>query len=274
MRLVKIFLSILLFILFVSCGIEDTLYFQEPKNLSYKNESYNSYLVFTGYNQEILESDQYLFCGYDVYYYFSNSDSKKRAQVKYPVLSTSSGGGNQSLVQIDELRFGRDIYDGVKKSSFVNAYQYISLPVTKTMIKRVLEEGNNYNVKVYFKDIAENGIVEDYTSAVDDSSGNNPYKKGSDDYILIDNMFPAYEEYHNVSWLTDVEEKDFLGFYDARYYLNVAKITPTVSGIYDVYRVYFYIVAKGFDSLSKSSLSNFTESSSSSTVAVDFYIQR
>lgn len=258
---------LLLLVFLLSCGIEDTLYFKEPVNIgiNYDNDEVPS-IEFYGYNQES-ESGDYLFVGYDIFYYFGgNADSKKRAVVykPYPKLNKTdtSTSRNSNLITAHDIRGGRSIYSnmGSDDSYFLYIYQKISLPVTKEIINDVLYEGNSDNVVLYFND-----------KVINDGDYCNPYV--SNETVIFDRIYPALDDYPDDYATYDDE---FQGFLDIRYYKELGVTAEAEStDEYKIYKCKMYFVAKGLDSTQKASSldSSLVESVKSSTIEVKFKVK-
>ena len=178
------------------------VYFQEPRNLHYESDGF---LYFNGANQE--EDDgEYLFVGYDVYYYFSDSKNAKKAMVRMPSTPDPDTIWHESphsklISFVSDTRFPSSEFS---ESYLRTIYQYVTFPVTEDMIDDVLEKNNNDNVKICF-----------HNSDLIESGQTNP-KQNSSSYIIMEELFPNYSEYSSQSWADEVSD-DFRGFLDRRY---------------------------------------------------------
>ena len=262
-RIIIFFVFILFFI--NSCGIENSMYFQEPRNVSaYIKSTINpipttgtdsAAIKFYGYNQE-KDSGNYVFAGYDVYYYFPGSSTKRRANVLNPVLPSNTKLINfpvSSPVQFPAPYFPES-----------NFYQVITIPVNDSMISNILTQGANDNVRFTF---GKDDIIAtaDYSNP---SNGGISGEAGS--YVYLGSIFPAYSEYKDRTWGSN--DTAFEGFYDIDYYINmgISPVTGNPDGSVDcVYKVFFYIIAKGFNTDYERN-QNFVESIPSSVVEVYF----
>lgn len=247
-----LFLFVLILFFQNTCGVEDsTIFFQEPRNLSYDEANFT--LRFDGYNQEE-DGDEYLFIGYDVYYYF-NKDSKnaKKAAVRIPKISEpreNPAGVNIHSTLLD--------YRSVSiESSFSNysdddkntIYQDVTFPVTEEMIEDVLRKSKSDNVRLCF----DNTLTIPF-------GDENPKKVGND-YILLEELFPKYDEYKSKieagQW---GNINDYKGFLDIDYYnYNDCSIYQTV-GTDNYYKMKVFIIAKGFNSNTERNKGNYIES--------------
>ena len=255
-----------LFLLFVflfinNCGIEDeSMYFQEPRNLEIKNNSTtNVEVYFYGYNQEE-DDDEYLFIGYDVYYYFTDSKAYKKAAVKNPEIDDLSH--DTALIDFRDLtedayRFPTDKFSDSYMEDF---YQYVTIPVTHKMIDDILNKGNNDNVRFCFHNHAIN----------DETSDTNPYMVTADDYIYIDQIYPNYYEYKDKDW--GENDNDFIGFYDQDYYdeYNIEKVRD--DGGYYYYEICLWIIAKGSNSQIERTKDSYTESIKSELIKIELKV--
>lgn len=243
------FLIILItLILCNTCGIEDTtMYFQEPKNLAYDEAS--STIYFDGYNQE-KDGDEYLFVGYDVYYYF-NDDSKsaKKAAVRMPQHSMDRYKVNQNNhAPLLDFSTVSSSFQGFSAYDLDIIYQDVTFPVTEDMIDNVLEEGKSDNVKLCFNRPATLGTV-------------NP-KKVSDDHIYLEELFPKFEQYKsqvvdNGLW---GGYDDFYGFLDLDYYNYYGYTSYATEGSNNLYKMKIFVIAKGFNSNTKRNKGDYIES--------------
>lgn len=272
----KIFFLIAFIPLFLtSCGLEDILFFEPPTLFRYVAESDESvYIEFTGFNQEQEDTGKYCFVGYDVYYYFDSESNKARAQIYLPnlcltadettdVTVTDKNRINEMLLTWDNFYDGREnFYGNITETYRKQLYRYVTLPVTLGMIRNVLYDGNSSNVRAYFGDMGN-------TSGERHS---NPQIIGSNEFIRFINLFPNIDHYPDDYDYEEYERngKQFKGFRDARFYKKMG-INP-VSGTANEYKCYFYAVAKGFDSATKTSFTSFSESSKSSTIQITFTV--
>ncbi|MBN1216776.1 MAG: hypothetical protein JXA99_15215, partial [Candidatus Lokiarchaeota archaeon] len=243
------------------CGIEDTtMYFQEPKNLAYNEATFT--ISFDGYNQEE-DDDEYLFVGYDVYYYFNDdSGSALKAAVRIPKQS-------ETRFELDpNIHTPLFNFVGVD-SSFSNysvndldiIYQDVTFPVTEEMIDDVLEEGKSDNVRLCFDRPAVIGTE-------------NP-KKVSNDHIYLEELFPKYEQYKSqieASNWGDIDE--FWGFLDIDYY-NYYSYTPYQTiGSDNYYKMKIFVIAKGFNSNTERNKGDYIESLKSSVREISIRVDQ
>lgn len=258
------FLPFLLF-LFVSCGIENTLYIKEPTEVKVSYDFYKvPVITFYGYNQEELDGN-YLFMGYDLYYYFDAGSTHRRARVlnstPYLKKDDTTAARNKNLITALDMRGTRKIYENFSDSSMLNIYSYITFPVTESIIKDILTEANTNNVEIYFDNKTAN-----------DGDFSNPYVSSHERKVYIDNIYPAYEEYPT-DW--DKLEGGFLGFFDYEYYKKNEIRAFKDDGDEYIYRGYFYLKAKGVENFTSTSfVTTLLESNSSSTVQVDFVVKK
>ncbi len=268
MKYIYIILLVLITLIFLNtCGIEDTtMYFQEPKNISYDDA--NFMIKFDGYNQEE-DGDEYLFVGYDVYYYFNDdSGSAKKAAVRIPKITGTRGTFHSDLI---------DFRDPNVDSSFQNfttteldeIYQDVTFPVTEEMIDDVLEEGNSDNVRLSF----ENTLLIPNTD-------DNPKKISGNDYILLEELFPKYEQYKSYmeagTW-GGINDNDnattFKGFLDQNYYNHYSISLYKNEAGFNYYKMKIFVIAKGFNSNTERNKGDYIESLKSSvkevTIKVD-----
>jgi len=263
----KNLISILLFIsflatLFLSCGIEDSIFFQEPQNVSIDNNDSQKVLVrFKGYNQE-KDGDYFLFVGYDVYYYFVPGQTPLKATVYKPYYSQ-----NDKLLDLtndnftvgpseNQIRFPTGFFKNME-----DFYKYTTIPVKLNMIENVLTDKDD-NVKFCFHDYEGN----------DSTNDKNPHISGNS-YIILDNLFPNPIEYEEKIWYEDDTKETFKGFYDYEYYTNLNITHVGEDGADRFYLMYLYIVAKGFNSGDEIDRNpNYVESSRSLTKQVRFRV--
>lgn len=248
---------------FFSCGIEDIVYLEPPSAFrAIDSGGGNYYLSFTGFNNEEKINGEYIFIGYDVFYYFSSESDKRRVQVFEPNPSwnvASSNGKNKTLVPGEVLKKDRGIYNAISNENFLEIYKRVTLPVTKKMIDEILWEGNSSNVILYFDN---EGYNPDLYSNPDGST--QQVIRYADLYPNVDDYPDRYSEYEANG------KEPFKGFLDARFYRK-AGIKP-ISDTTNQYRCYFYVLAKGFDGMGRTALENFTESTKSSTITVTFTV--
>lgn len=237
MMKVKLLLFLSVFIFLFTCGIEDIIYFREPQDITVDGVNPEKNMVyFYGFNQEETEGN-YLFVGYDVYYYFGSSSSAKKAAVKNPYVPTSTN--------LIDYKSTDDAYRFANFTNTNDLYQQFTIPVTVEMIEDVLKEGNSDNVKFCFHDY---GLITD--------GRDNPYidSSSSKKKLLVDLVYPQFSEYQNKDW-ADYDDingayDDFKGFYDWDYY-EALNIPYSAFGTgYRDYKMYIYIVARGFSSSS------------------------
>jgi len=240
-----------------TCGLEDNLiYFQEPRNVHVENNGTGTVKVyFYAYNEEEDAGDK-LCCGYDVYYYFTNSSNAKRAAVKIPILT----GRNSDFSELEDYtkfdRFPDDIFDKD------DIYQLITIPVTNNMLNEVLDEkGNNDNVRFCFHN--DESIIKDL------SGDYNPKINSGEDYIFMEEIFPNYDEYQGEDW--GENDPDFKGFYDQDYYDEMGISPVETVGTDKTYKMYIWIIAKGHNSAGEIS-KDFTESIKSSIITVNLKV--
>ena len=235
----KYYLIIFLILLF-SCGIEDSVYFQEPTYIHIKNNaSENVELLFKGYNQE-RDGIYYLLIGYDVYYYFDKEENAKKMVVKNPYISK-----NSKLIDLSNDQYPPDPPNSpyrFPKSRFPNMeefYKTTTIPVSLEMIEKVLSDKND-NVRFCFHNDSIN----------DGTSDKNPYKDLNNGFIFMDQLFPNTTEYEGAAWLDESNDGVFKGFYDKRYYDNkgISYEDESSPPIYYIYKMYLYIIAKGYNS--------------------------
>lgn len=246
-----------------SCGIEDSMYFQEPQELEIVNNDTESVEIrFKGYNQE-KQGIYYLFVGYDVYYYFDKIENRKKAVVRYPYNSS-----NLKLIDLSTDYF--TITDPLSENKFRfpnppftimdDFYKNTTIPVTLDMIDKTLSDKTD-NVRFCFHNNAIN----------DKATQKNPHNN-SGNYIYMDMIYPNPTEYEGkydslqFYWGDDT---NFKGFYDIDYY-NYYNIKPyRTEGSTNTYRLYIYIVAKGYNSADDIDRNpNFTESANSPVISI------
>jgi hypothetical protein len=259
-----------------ACGLEDILFFESPTGFRYVEEGSgeSGYVEFTGFNQEQEDTGRYCFIGYDIYYYFDSESTKAKAQLYLPNPYLSEDDWidlsditvnrlNQELLPWSYFYEGReDFYGKITEKYQKELYRYVTLPVTLQMIKDVLYDGNSSNVRAYFGDIY---------SKKEEFSNPDPELQQSE-YISFFNLFPNIEHYPDDFNYEEYEKngKEFKGFRDERFYKKM-KVNP-VSGTTNRYKCYFYAVAKGFDSTTKTSFTVCSESSKSSTISIEFEV--
>jgi hypothetical protein len=257
-----IFYTLTFSIIFAGCGIENSMYFQEPRNvIAYIKGTSNpittsgtdsAAIKFYGYNQE-KDNSKYVFAGYDIYYYFPSSTTKRKANVMNPILPS-----NAKLIPFVTNEPSRFPSTNFQDSNF---YQVISLPVTNSMIDNNLTQGSNDNVRFTFG-------YDDLTGTQYPMIGGISGEAGS--YVYLGAIFPTLSEYNGKSWGS--LDPNFQGFYDLDYYINnsITPISGNPSTPTDcVYQAYFYLVAKGFNSDIERN-QNFIESIPSTVVTVYF----
>lgn len=260
---------LLMMILVLNCGLEESgISYNEPENVEVKEDELDRvYISFDGYNQEGYGA-VYTFVGYRIFYSFPDDSNELKAVVRYPkvanIPSDPTTDENPTLINFFQLNehFSNDAprfdYDAASTPAvFVDIYKNISLPVTLSMIEDVLTETNGENVRIYFHDDEENGLLSDETIIIQ----SNPYQSSSD-YIFIDNVYPNPTEISG--WLTYVSGlglddltdvvANFKGFYDY-YFMRYKEYkgdlatgsieAGTESGVF-YYSVDFYIEALGF----------------------------
>ncbi len=253
LKKVSLILTVL-FVVFVSCGIEDSLYFQEPRFFEIGGSEFDLLVYFYGHNQE-KDNEKYLFVGYDIYYYFDNIANAKRAQVRDPSYTLPRDGEKGLIDFTDAVRFPPDNYGAV-----TDIYKDVSFPVTIQMIEDVLYEGNNQNVVFTLRKTGS-------------SSPTNPFIDAN--RVILEQLYPNYNDYYNQIWGS--LDPDFLGFYDADFYkyFNIqynAELSPNPD-LYKTYEVNFYVIAKGFNS-DHERTKNFTRSISSSVVRLNISVDQ
>lgn len=255
-----------------SCGLEDILFFEPPTGFRSVTESEeNIYVEFTGFNQEQEDTGKFCFVGYDIYYYFESESTKAKAQIYLPNLYltadettdetvTDKNRLNEELLPWSDFYSEREnFYGNITETYRKQLYKYVTLPVTMRMIRDVLYDGNSSNVRAYFGDTFLAGKFSNPSSI-------------ERDYIRFVNLFPNTDHYPDGYDYEEYEKngKPFRGFRDARFYKKMG-VNP-ISGTTDEYKCYFYAVAKGFDSATKTSFTSFSESSKSSTISITFKI--
>ncbi|MCG8573219.1 MAG: hypothetical protein MJB14_24050 [Spirochaetes bacterium] len=267
MKRILIFALIVIFL--TNCGIKYTTYFQEPVLLEVPDSANGTELVYfhcTAYNNEEDENEN-LLAGYDLYYFFSISDLDSDS--RYDTPQTKAGALKAQVYYPNNLSSGRnsDLYNfpGSEPSRFppsdftdTEVYEDISIPVTDSMIDDILsDEDNDENLEIHF-----------YNYAINDGN-NNPYKDSGSGTVIMDEVYPNQSEYSGEDW-----ETDYLGFLDKDFY-DYYGINPLdgEGGVdYEIYRVYFYLKAKGFNSNEERSPSEFVYSDSSSSLEVKFKV--
>ncbi len=276
MNILKHFFYCIFLFFFISCGIEDTIYFKEPSNITVDYDiDKNPVISFYGYNQEKPDG-HYLFVGYDLFYYFTTPETAKKAAVfnPNPYLNNQDvvTSRNKNLITIQAIKGTRSIYqlfpvadttkDSVSESTnlLLSIYKYVTIPVTESIIENVLTEANTNNVKIYFHN--------DFTN---DSDFSNPQINTAESYIFIDKVYPHSLDY------PEGYDAEFKGFLDPTFYKKLLQAgiggSPiSFNGDIYTFRCYFYLIAKGFDNLSRTSLNTFTNSVNSTTFTVDFTV--
>ena len=198
--LLLIIISIITIILLNTCGIEDTtLFFQEPRNFHILDQG-NYIFSFYGFNQE-KDADRFVFAGYDIWYYFTSSKNAKKANVRYPFVNnpdTIHDSPHSKLLDVisdsnDPGRFPADQF------SISDIYRYITFPVNSDMISNILKKGKNDNVRFSLINLAEPS-----------PSDFNPKKVN--DYIIMEELYPNYDEYGTFTGTRSVGGK-FLRFF-------------------------------------------------------------
>ncbi len=253
-------LTILILLFQNTCGIEDsTIFFQEARNLSYDEANFT--LRFDGYNQEE-DGDEYLFVGYDVYYYFNNnSKSAKKAAVRLPKITTARGGANHSNL----LDYTNPMVNSSFSSYSFNdkdiIYQDVTFPVTDEMIDDILKKGRSDNVRLTFDN---NNLIL--------PADINP--NTISDYILMEELFPKYEEYKSQieagSW-GGVDA--FSGFLDIDYYNYYGiPFTFDIASGKNKYKMWIFVIAKGFNSNTERNKGNYIESLKSTVIEITIEI--
>lgn len=227
--------------LFFSCGIEDSVYFQEPINVYVENNGTESVkILFKGYNQE-KDGIYYLLVGYDVFYYFNKQEDAKKIVVKNPYISK-----NSKLIDLSNDQYPLNPPNSpyrFPKTRFLNMeefYKTTTIPVSLEIIDKILSDKND-NVRFCFHNDSIN----------DGTSDKNPYKALDNSFIFMDELFPNPVEYENASWLDESNDGVFKGFYDKRYYdsKGISYIEEESNPpIYYIYKIYLYIIAKGYNS--------------------------
>lgn len=249
----RVFFIFIIIILFTTCGLKYETIFNSPSSVDVDDDIKTEIsITFTADNQE-KDLDKYLLAGYDVYYYFEKSSDSKLAMVKDPVFLDDDNRNPKLIDFVDDEpdRFPEDPFDNI------DIYQDITIPVTEDMIEDILKEGENDNVVIYFHDHDINN----------DSGEKNPYDDS--DRVIIDEVYPKYSDYKNQSW----GDEDFKGFYDIDFY-NAQNVDPVEdTATYSIYKVYFYIIAKGFNSDIERD-DSYVKSVKSSTVEVGFKVEK
>ncbi|OHD08404.1 MAG: hypothetical protein A2086_08685 [Spirochaetes bacterium GWD1_27_9] len=252
-----IFFITLLSLLFFACGIENSQYYQAPDGIYVDdNGSQDISVKFYGYNQEKnISGSDYIFVGYDVYYYFSNNNQHKIANVRKPDTSI-----NKKLLPFPKVDAADLTADKSKDKypyrdstdlfyNYINTFyqSIVTFPLTNKMIDEILKEGNANNVRFNFA--RKDDISRPQTS---DVTQNNPYIK--DEYVFLGEIYPQYTDYNgktiqieNSAFEFGKPENNFLGFYDKDYYDYLGVKEESTDGDYLIYKVYFYIVARGFN---------------------------
>ncbi|HOJ64822.1 MAG TPA: hypothetical protein PLE45_10420 [Spirochaetota bacterium] len=232
-----IIISLILF----SCGFEDSVYFMEPSNIHLENSGTDQVkILFKGYNQE-MDNIYYLLIGYDVYYYFDKEENAKKMVVRNPYISK-----NSKLLDLSNDQYPPNPPDSpyrFPKTTFPHMeefYKTTTIPVSLEMIKDVLTDKND-NVRFCFHNDPIN----------DNTTDKNPYKDPANSFIFMEELYPNPSEYENASWLDEINDGVFKGFYDKRYYDNkgISYITEESNPpLYYIYKMYVYIIAKGYNS--------------------------
>jgi len=241
------------------------------------NDSEEVTVKFYGYNQERGKDEtvanNYLFVGYDIYYYFlSKSDVKKKAMVKQPKVPSNNKLRPFPAVDVDyeptqsEAKNKKRFPEINFSPGMDNFFKEVTYPVTIEMIKNVLISGANNNVRFSFKTEYPDMTSDVYSNPfeVKDAAGN---------YIQFGGIYPYEDDYINASWGDEKDGYTFYGFYDKDFYdfNNIA--AESDDGSYSFYKVYFYIVAKGFRDADLSNRNrSYLESAQSSHVEVRFKV--
>ena len=257
---------------------DDLIYFKEPVNVVVdNNSSQDVWVKFFGFNQERgkgdTTSDKFLLVGYDIYYYFpTKSDTKKKANVKLPRIPL-----NRKLIQFPtvDVEYDTKQADQKNKKRFPEInfpttmdyfYKDVSYPVTIKMVKDILKDGVNNNVRFSFKTTYPDMTTDDFANPMILSDSANGY-------IQLGGIYPNEDDYINYIWGDERDGKFFYGFYDRDYY-DYQEIKPeSDDGTYSIFKVYFYIVAKGFkDADLPNRNRSFLESSQSSHIEIKFKV--
>lgn len=264
-------------LLFISCGIKDSLFLKAPENLRvYNNRGTvnDLYLAFDAFNQEKEDAaGEYLLVGYELWYYIDNINDAKICNVFFPY-DTTNPTSNPTLINLigETGRF--------PSGNFTNQYLYqqVSIPVSKTMIDNALSDGNSANVLVYFGDNPINGTMSYDTSTntfTNSDTKTDPYLNG--DTVIFDRAYPVKSDcdiLYNYNAFNKEDYQDhfnssFAGFFTAEYYTYVKGLPAGQSH----YTVKFYVTAIGFESDSTRTAGNLQlRSDPSNTVSVDFQV--
>ncbi|HOV14622.1 MAG TPA: hypothetical protein PK771_10090, partial [Spirochaetota bacterium] len=249
-----------------------------PNNVVVDNNETEEVLVkFFGFNQERgkddTTSDSFLFVGYDIYYYFpSKSETKKKANVKIPKVPL-----NKKLVPFPNVDLNYDSKQSEAKnkkrfpelnfnSTMDNFYKETTYPVTIDMIKNVLKDGVNNNVRFSFRTTYPDMTSDNYS---------NPWvlEDTANKYIQFGGIYPNEDEYVNYIWGDEKDGKTFYGFYDRDYYDYMGIKPEKDDGSYSYFKVYFYIISKGFREADLSNRNrSYLESSQSTHIEVRFKV--
>ncbi len=211
--------------------------------------------------------EYYLIVGYDIYYSFASGSSFKKANVFDPFMTADGEGYHDANTTLYDMstqvfpdgsqRFPSKVY----KSIYEEFYASTTFPIPLEFVQYLNDR--DYNVRFCFFDDSFNN----------EAGGKNPYINNGN--VYLDNVYPYFDDYEK-SWykkLKDDETDKFIGFYDYRYYYKLGIPAVYKSGNLNIYKMWLYIVAKGFNSADEvDRIPNYMESSKSATKEIYFVV--
>lgn len=233
----------------------------------------DGWIRFKADNQEYERrnaQEYYLIVGYDIYYSFTSGSAFYKANVYDPFLTAEYGSDtayHDANVQLYDM--STQIFpDGSQRfpnkyfgSIYNEFYSATTFPIPLEFVQYL--DDRDYNVRFCFFDDSFNN----------EAGGKNPYINNNN--VCLDNVFPNFSQYEK-SWykkLKDDETDKFIGFYDYRYYYKLGIPAAYKNGNINIYKMWFYIIAKGFNSADEvDRIPNYMESTKSATKEIYFAV--
>ncbi|MBQ3921819.1 MAG: hypothetical protein II707_00880 [Spirochaetales bacterium] len=276
-------LSFVLTIMLGNCGLEDFLYIQVPSefdtydtdnnypspNMGSLENVFKKNLGYVRCKADNQEHDRQfnLLVGYDIYYSFTSGSGFKKANVYNPFLNKDDDHeANLTLYNLSgetfpdgSLRFPGRYFN----SLYDNFYSTTTFPILLNMIDYLNDR--DYNLQFcFFDDVYNDNATDGYM---------NPYIRNN--AVILENVGPNYSEYQGLTWYKKILENNdkFLGFYDYRYYKNKSIVAYDENTTTHIYKMWFYVIAKGFNSGDEvDRIPSYTESTKTATMFLYFEV--